>query len=291
MTKADKVEDGEYSLWLKILRNQSQYPFHHGYYVTRQLTTKERESGLVSWNTSRETEQLFFSAHPVWRLEHPERLGTKNLTIALSRLLAEHIRKRSVLSLPILMFSLPTLRSALDMQRRMVQKQLDQLPHSLADDPQRADFVTHLQQLSLISVAMNDMKVQDDGGTAFSEMSRREQFGPVSHASDSQTKSQYRRDTSRSTSSQTPYLDSGMATLIGLANKDSETLSDKPSSLPGVLIKARGQLRGLERWEGLSVPSKVTHFQYNIKWKVPIGSGTYGRVLEVSFQDDVALIS
>jgi len=123
-------------VWLKILRNKSQYPLHHGYYVTRQLTTTERESGLVSWKGGRETEQLFFSEHRIWCLEDPERLGTENLSNALSRLLAEQIRKRSVLSLPILMFSLPTLKNALDTQRRTVEERLRKLPRSFADDPQ-----------------------------------------------------------------------------------------------------------------------------------------------------------
>ena len=95
LTKSDTVRPGEYSKWLKILRNKA-YPLLHGYYITRHLTTEERVTDMLSWQKGREIEDEFFRDHDIWSREDPARLGTARLSKALSELLAELIRKRSI---------------------------------------------------------------------------------------------------------------------------------------------------------------------------------------------------
>ena len=91
---------------------------------------------MVSWKQGHKKEREFFEKNQIWNIGDPDRRGTQNLTDALSQLLAEQIRKRFILSLLVLMFSLPTLKNSLDTLRGTIQNRQDELPPSFAHDPQ-----------------------------------------------------------------------------------------------------------------------------------------------------------
>jgi hypothetical protein len=96
LTKADLVPAGELGQWMKILQNDSKGEHHllHGYYVTRQLSTEEREKGIIERGEAKEIERNFFLADSVWRGVDQNRLGTWNLANALSGHLTNMIRER-----------------------------------------------------------------------------------------------------------------------------------------------------------------------------------------------------
>ena len=65
----------------------------YGYYVTRLMSPKERDAGM-SWAKSREAERQCFEQN-MWRqVREQGRLGTENLSIALSCQLTRMIAER-----------------------------------------------------------------------------------------------------------------------------------------------------------------------------------------------------
>lgn len=97
LTKADLIPPGEEGQWLKILENQPKGAHHllHGYYVTRQLSTPQREAGDIRPSRAKEIECDFFQEpDTIWRKVDQTRLGTWNLSNALSCHLAKMIKER-----------------------------------------------------------------------------------------------------------------------------------------------------------------------------------------------------
>jgi hypothetical protein len=98
LTKADLVPNREHDQWLQILRNNGDHRLTHGYYVTRQLTTEQRQAKYTTLDETGESEDKYFENHQVWSRVNSSLRGTSNLTNALSRHLAIMIQK---------MYSLP----------------------------------------------------------------------------------------------------------------------------------------------------------------------------------------
>jgi ribosome biogenesis GTPase A len=102
LTKADLVPNKEHDQWLQILRNSGEHRLIHGYYVTRQLTTEQREEGFTTLDETGESEDKYFERHPVWCRVNASLRGTSNLTNALSRHLAIMIQDRYCLPQTVL---------------------------------------------------------------------------------------------------------------------------------------------------------------------------------------------
>jgi hypothetical protein len=86
LTKPDLIGKN-FKQFQMLFHNETMY-LAPGWYVT-----KNPESTDVPWNESREQERVFFSAPP-WSSEDSEyldRIGTENLTNALSKLLNQRI--------------------------------------------------------------------------------------------------------------------------------------------------------------------------------------------------------
>jgi hypothetical protein len=90
LTKADTVQEGESEQWIKILNNE-RHILRCGYYATRLPGPNNKEMGQT-WEQAREAEKRFFG-HKPWS-PFKDRLGTENLTEALSDGLAEMIDAR-----------------------------------------------------------------------------------------------------------------------------------------------------------------------------------------------------
>jgi len=126
LTKADILalrSDEEQELWRKIVQNRT-YPLKHGYYVTRLCNSDELKNDL-SWEEIRRKERDFFSSRGAWSSVPKTRLGTENLTEALSALLENMIAKR-----------LPKLRGSLYGTRENLVRQINELPQCFEDHPQ-----------------------------------------------------------------------------------------------------------------------------------------------------------
>lgn len=87
LTKVDRVQPGDQEYWLDILRNEA-----GRYFVTR-LHAPDTEGQTKKWEDDRKDEEKTLANRP-WCLADKRQLGTKNLTGALSRRLAEMIKKR-----------------------------------------------------------------------------------------------------------------------------------------------------------------------------------------------------
>ena len=98
LTKADLVPGGEHDQWLQILRNNGEHRLTLGYYITRQLTTEQRQTGFTTLDETGKNEDEYFKDHPVWCRVNESLRGTSNLKEALSRRLAIMIQE---------MYSLP----------------------------------------------------------------------------------------------------------------------------------------------------------------------------------------
>lgn len=98
LTKADLVPNSEHDQWLEILRNSGEHRLTHGYYITRQLTTEQRQAGFTTLDETGVSEDKYFKGHPVWCRVNANLRGTSNLTNALSRHLAIMIQEMYFLS-------------------------------------------------------------------------------------------------------------------------------------------------------------------------------------------------
>ncbi|KAG5294241.1 dynamin family protein, interferon-induced GTP-binding protein Mx2 [Histoplasma ohiense] len=114
LTKPDRVGYGEgYNQWEEILRGEK-FTVGHGYYVVRNNPNPQVEHAQA-----REEEEEFFSAGP-WRselVEYSTRFGTRNLQMALSKLLKQQIE-----------LSLPCIREQIQTRAEEVERELMTLP-------------------------------------------------------------------------------------------------------------------------------------------------------------------
>lgn len=114
LTKPDRIGYGEgYDQWKEILRGEK-FTVGHSYYVVR-----NNPSPLVEHAQAREEEEEFFNDGP-WRnelAEHSDRFGTRNLQMALSKLLKKQIE-----------LSLPSIREQIQSRAQEVEKELMTLP-------------------------------------------------------------------------------------------------------------------------------------------------------------------
>jgi hypothetical protein len=90
LTKADTVKPGEEGKWFSVIRNQ-EFPLDHGYYITRQPSTKERQDGIRREQATAQETAFFSSESCFWSKESKNRLGTENLAQALSKRLSRMI--------------------------------------------------------------------------------------------------------------------------------------------------------------------------------------------------------
>ncbi|OAX79086.1 hypothetical protein ACJ72_06596 [Emergomyces africanus] len=114
LTKPDRLGYGEgYDQWKEILRGEK-FTVGYSYYVVRNNPNPQ-----VEHTQAREEEDEFFNAGP-WRselAEHRDRFGTRNLQVALSKLLKKQIE-----------FSLPDIREQIQSRAEEVEKELMTLP-------------------------------------------------------------------------------------------------------------------------------------------------------------------
>jgi hypothetical protein len=127
LTKPDRLRnDDPVDGWNKVLANDSQapgaYPLGHGYYVTKQPDT--RDSAVLTWEDARREEEEFFSSFH-WGYLFPavdaERLGTHNLTCALSEKLGDLITN-----------SLPGITTKVNKRLELIERELQMLPATTA---------------------------------------------------------------------------------------------------------------------------------------------------------------
>ena len=96
LTKADTVKPREEGKWFNVVRNR-EFPLDHGYYITRQPSTEERQDG-IQWEDARAQETVFFGNESCcWSRENKDRLGTDNLIKALSKRLSRMIAQTHAL--------------------------------------------------------------------------------------------------------------------------------------------------------------------------------------------------
>ncbi|EEQ92645.2 dynamin GTPase [Blastomyces dermatitidis ER-3] len=114
LTKPDRIGYGEgYDQWKEILRGEK-FTVGHSYYVVRNNPNPQ-----VEHSQAREEEEEFFSSGP-WRnelVEYSDRFGTRNLQMALSKLLKQQIE-----------LSLPGIMQQLQARAQEVKKELTTLP-------------------------------------------------------------------------------------------------------------------------------------------------------------------
>ena len=87
LTKVDRVQPGDYGYWLETLRNEE-----GRYFITR-LHAPDTEGQTKSWEDDRKDEDKVLGNQP-WCQVAKQQLGTKSLTGALSKRLADMIKKR-----------------------------------------------------------------------------------------------------------------------------------------------------------------------------------------------------
>ncbi|EEH17402.1 hypothetical protein PABG_07398 [Paracoccidioides brasiliensis Pb03] len=114
LTKPDRIGYGEgYDQWIEILRGDK-FTVGHSYYVVRNNPNPQ-----VEYAQAREEEVEFFNTGP-WKNElsaHSERFGTRNLQMALSKLLKKQIEH-----------SLPGIRDQIEVRAQAVENELMTLP-------------------------------------------------------------------------------------------------------------------------------------------------------------------
>ena len=127
LTKADLVTKGEEAKWFDVFRNKT-FPIEHNYYVTRQPTTHQRQSGMT-WDERRAQETAFFNDHSsIWRNEDRNRQGTEKLVAALSNRLSIMISKRYTLYYFTFDSSIPKLQETLRRYLRNVEHEQLRVP-------------------------------------------------------------------------------------------------------------------------------------------------------------------
>jgi len=152
LTKPDTV-GAEYDAWLKVIQNEK-HKLHHGYYLTR-LPRDEKEMQQTPAK-SREVELNYLYGHEKWNKVDKSRLGTAKLAEALSTRLSLMIEE-TFYPFPFkLTRSLPGLKKDLLDKMRKVQRDLREIPKSLAENPQ-SDLI------SLCSAFLKDIELYTSG--------------------------------------------------------------------------------------------------------------------------------
>lgn len=111
------IGEGDHDKWLSIVRNE-EWKLKHGWYVTRQCSTKELAQDL-SAEEVRANESLFFKNTKPWQsMIDSGSLGTPRLVDALGNLLSKMIREESLPNLSSLTVVFP------DFKRRFLRNSL-----------------------------------------------------------------------------------------------------------------------------------------------------------------------
>jgi hypothetical protein len=102
------------------------------------LSSPGERNGNLSWVESRREERTFFE-QDWWKTKVKEqgRLGTENLSVALSGQLTRMIRKRCKSLRIILKDSLPKLRAGIELLLDETNRRLRELPVPPSDNPER----------------------------------------------------------------------------------------------------------------------------------------------------------
>lgn len=93
LTKPDTLQRGEERTWMKILEGSS-HPLKYGYFMTKQASPEELEKRM-SFEDARKSEREWFQTNAPWKdmSNFHNRMGTRNLTKELSRLLGAVINQ------------------------------------------------------------------------------------------------------------------------------------------------------------------------------------------------------
>ncbi|CAL1697633.1 unnamed protein product [Somion occarium] len=93
LTKPDTLQRGEERTWMKILEGSS-HPLKHGYFMMKQASPEELEKRM-SFEDARKSEREWFQTNAPWKdmSNFHNRMGTRNLTKELSRLLGAVINQ------------------------------------------------------------------------------------------------------------------------------------------------------------------------------------------------------
>ncbi|KIJ13505.1 hypothetical protein PAXINDRAFT_81017 [Paxillus involutus ATCC 200175] len=123
LTKPDRIQPGDESSWLRILRNETELLVNNWYCVKQPQTL----SLGITWADARRQETDFFTIAQPWSALEPRYqkfLGTGNLTERLSLILSELIAKR-----------LPEIQKELMNSLQKTEAELRALPRAPSSDP------------------------------------------------------------------------------------------------------------------------------------------------------------
>ncbi|KAF8839963.1 hypothetical protein BDN67DRAFT_952527 [Paxillus ammoniavirescens] len=125
LTKPDRIQPGDESSWLRILRNETE-PLVNNWYCVKQPASQTLSSG-ITWADARRQETDFFAIAQPWNSldQHYQKfLATGNLTERLSLILSELIAKR-----------LPEIQKELMNSLQETEAELRALPRAPSSDP------------------------------------------------------------------------------------------------------------------------------------------------------------
>ena len=115
LTKPDRIDPGDETKWLDMLRNRTE-KFKHGWFCVRQPGFNQLQS-RISPAEARKNEKLFFDTTRPWSNAEPDlraRFGTQALSKSLSQKLFDVIAKRfassATLAFPLLISLLASLK-------------------------------------------------------------------------------------------------------------------------------------------------------------------------------------
>ncbi|KAF8752604.1 hypothetical protein RHS01_07505 [Rhizoctonia solani] len=94
LTKPDRIEQGQEYQWIPLITGQRN-PLTNGWFVTKQLSAKEREEG-AKWEDARARESEFFVTTKGWSDivdRYRDNLGSKGLAMKLGEVLSKEIHR------------------------------------------------------------------------------------------------------------------------------------------------------------------------------------------------------
>ncbi|KAA1470484.1 P-loop containing nucleoside triphosphate hydrolase protein [Dentipellis sp. KUC8613] len=124
LTKVDRIDPGDRDRWLERLRGVVD-PLAHGWFSTKQPDATGLQLN-TSWQDAQTQEERFFAKEDPWYSlprEHRDRLGTRNLTRKLSRVLSDLIRQR-----------LPDLKNEVNNLLESTRLEINTLPQHVSGD-------------------------------------------------------------------------------------------------------------------------------------------------------------
>eukprot|EP01060_Flectonema_neradi_P025528 TRINITY_DN3433_c0_g1_i3.p1 TRINITY_DN3433_c0_g1~~TRINITY_DN3433_c0_g1_i3.p1 ORF type:complete len:770 (+),score=166.09 TRINITY_DN3433_c0_g1_i3:53-2362(+) len=154
LTKPDLIDEGAEEEVLKVLLNERK-PLKLGYFMVKNRSQKQLDDGLTL-NDAQEDEKRYFQSHSVFRRANHDQLGVESLTMMLTKLLVQHIRK----ALPDLLCEL---RKAYDEAKVELQK-LGAAPPATSSDCREMAAGIVRSTLDMVS------KCTDDNGTLINQM-------------------------------------------------------------------------------------------------------------------------